>query len=163
MRPEARLSRRGALVALAGLALSACATVVQPPSEVPADFVFVRDDAGLLPDAEVRQTEEILRSIAERTGVYGVVVTAREIANPPRVAGPIIEEIARSGGEALIGFCTPQACDLTSPAAYSDSMADDLGLVARVPEGVPGQGVAQGSRGLPAWIELVGAVSTLEE
>ncbi len=145
------------------LALAACATVVPLHHEVPDDFVFVRDEAGILPADQVRQAEEQLRAMADRSGVYGVVISAEEILNPPQVAGPIMDEVSGLGGEALIGFCTPEACDLTAAAAYSATLEDDLSVVARAPEPVPGQGVAPGSRGLRAWIELVGTVSTLEE
>jgi hypothetical protein len=153
----------GAPTGLVCLALAACTTVAPLQPGVPNDFVFVRDEAGILPADQVRQAEEQLRAIAERTGVYGVVISADEIPDPPRVAGPIIDEISGLGGEALVGFCTPEACDLTAAAAYSVTIEDDLSAVAPAPEPAPGQGVAQGSRGLRAWIELVGTVSTLED
>lgn len=153
----------GALSGLLCLALVACTTVVPVQFEVPDDFVFVRDEAGILPADQVRQAEEQLRAMAERSGVYGVVISADEILDPPQVAGPIVDEVNGLGGEAIIGFCTPEACDLTAAAAYSATLEDDLSAVARAPEPAPGQGVAQGSRGLRAWIELVGTVSTLED
>ena len=154
----------GVLTVAVGLALAACATVAPPPpSEVPDEFVFVRDEAGLLPPGQVRRAEEQLRAMAERTGVYGVVVSAHEIPDPPRVAGPIVDEISALGGEAMVGFCTEEACDLSAAAAYSPTLENDLSAVAQAPEPVPRGGGAPGARGLRAWIELVGAVSTLDE
>ena len=150
--------------------LAACSGMPNPHSpgapsfHVPAGFVFVRDEAGLFPPGQVRQAEDDLRSQAERSGVFGVVVTAVDPADPPEVFRPIVAEIHELGGEALIAICTPDACDLTNATAFSDSLADDLEEVAPAPEPAPGQEIPVNPRNdLRRWRELVGAIANLRE
>jgi len=154
------------LVSLLGLSLVACGTLVPLEDDahpISEGFVFIRDEAGLLPPGQVRQTEELLRSMAERTGVFGVVVSAEAIDDPTGAANAIVESVVAAGGEALIGFCTPDDCALQTASAVSDGIKDAASMVAPAPEPAPGQGVPRGARGLRAWVEFVGAVTTLPE
>jgi hypothetical protein len=126
---------------------------------VPASFVFVRDTAGLLPPGQVRQTEELLRSIASSSGVCGVVVPAEAVDDAAAVADRIVEEVATFGGEAAVGLCTPEDCALQG-GVVSPGLREANSMVAPAPEPAPGQGLPQGSRGLRAWLEFVGALAT---
>ena len=158
--------RIGLLIVVGAAVLVSCdARPVGPAASfaVPARFVFVRDSADRFPAREQQQADESLRWMAERTGVYGVVVAADEVDDSSAVAGPILAEVEALGGEGLIGICTPAACDLTAPTAYSDSLADVIDRVAPVPDAAPGQGIPIEPRDdLTRWRELVGAVSTIE-
>jgi hypothetical protein len=129
---------------------------------VPADFVFVRDTARLFPPGQVRQAEDDLRFQAERSGVFGVVITVEEANDESALAEPVIADVEALGGAAMVAVCTPGDCDLTVPTAFSDVVAGDLDGVAAGPEPAPGQGNPTNPRNeLPRWRELVGTIATL--
>jgi hypothetical protein len=126
------------------------------------DFVFVRDTAGLFPPGQVRQAEDDLRFQAERSGVFGVVITAEEADDESALAEPVIADVEELGGAAMVAVCTPDDCDLTVPTAFSDVVADHLDGVAAAPEPAPGQGNPTNPRSeLRRWRELVGTIATL--
>jgi hypothetical protein len=167
-RPESGVTMRIGLLAFLVAVLASCGSdpSLDGPAgasfQVPADFVFVRDSVGLFPPGQVRQAEEDLRFQAERSGVFGVVITAERADDPPTIFRPIVAEIQELGGEALIAICTPDACDLTGATAYSESLADRIEQVAPDPEPAPGQGIPANPRNeLRRWRELVGTIATL--
>jgi hypothetical protein len=154
--------RIGLLMAVVAAMLVSC-EAASTDAAVPAGFQFVRDSADLFPPGQRRQADEALRSMAERTGVFGVVVASDQVEDPDAVAGPILAEIEELGGDGLIGICTPDDCDLTAADAYSDSLADVVTTVAPAPEPAPGQGIDVNPRNdLRRWREFVGAVSVIE-
>jgi hypothetical protein len=130
-----------------------------------ANFEFIRDDVGLLPTAERERVEEQLRDIAERTGVFGVVVTAgpRVPVDPPVLFRPVIEEVVDLGGQALVNICTPDACGFDGSTAHTDALADAVSGTAPAPEPAPGQGLpGNPAFDLRRWVEYVGAIATFE-
>ncbi len=131
-----------------------------PLAAVPAGFSFVRDEADLFDDEEQSWAEERLREIAGRTGVYGVVLTGDAFPDRPVALGPVIEEVAGLGGEALITLCTADECDLTTSSSASAGLQSRVELVAPAPEPAPGG--FGGERRLRSWIEFVGAVATMD-
>jgi hypothetical protein len=153
-----------AIVPLLAIILAGCGADPRPPvPSIPEDarahFRFVRDDAGILPAGQRRQAEERLSEIAEATGVYGVVVTAGENAavDPPRIFTPIIEEVGRLHGEAIVMICTPASCGRDASTARTEGLevaAERLGDVAG-----PNTGRPNLIRALWAWIEYVAALA----
>jgi hypothetical protein len=130
-----------------------------------AAFPFIRDDAGLLSPAERERTEVLLRDIAARTGVFGVVITVgRGVpVDPPVLFRPVIEEIVSIGGEALVNICTPESCGLDASAAHTNALAEAVSMTAPAPEPAPGQGLpVNPGFELRRWVEYVGAVATSE-
>jgi hypothetical protein len=133
-----------------------------PSFEVPDDFVFVRDTAGLFPPGHVRQAEDDLRFQAERSGVFGLVITAEQADDDSALAESVIADVEELGGAAMVAVCTPDDCDLTVPTASSDEVADHLDDVAAAPEPASGQGNPTNPRNeLRRWRELVGTIATL--
>lgn len=152
------------VAALAALLLSAC-TLVPPQTPgiaIPLDFAFIRDPEGVLAAEDVERAQARLREIAERSGIFGVVVAAPRVDEIPPPE-PMLGEVASLGGEAVIGFCTPEACNLQGADAASVAMGELLRRVAPAPEPAPGQGVPPNAVGLRAWIEFIGAVAAVAQ
>ena len=116
----------------------------------------------MLPPAQRIWAEDHLRSIAERTGVFGIVLTT-EGPPDPSTADQIIEDVSRLGGEAAIALCTRDACDLSVPSAVSPGLEDAAEGIAPAPDPAPGQGLPPNDRGLGAWIEYVGALANMTD
>jgi hypothetical protein len=156
---------RGAVLLTVACVVAACG-IVTPATprdrwEVPAEFAFLRDDARILPAADRALAEEHLRFHAETNGVFGVVLTGPDPG--PDDAAPVIAEVERLGGAALVAWCSPTACDLSTPAVTSAALSDAANMVAPAPAPASGQGLPPPEQGLQAWIEYVGAVANLPE
>jgi hypothetical protein len=144
----------------AALLLSGC-TLFAPRAAgtaIPADFAFIRDPDGLLAAEGVEGAQARLREIAERSGVFGIVIAAARTDEIPPPE-PILDEVATLGGEAVVGFCTPEACQLQAADVASVAMGELLRRVAPAPAPAPGQGIPPGAVGLRAWLEFIGAVA----
>jgi hypothetical protein len=172
MLPRSRY-RRVVPLCLAAVCLLTAACGLLVPTRQPsvidpialARFVFIRDELGLLPDDEQARAEEQLRSIAMRSGVFGIVITltADEAREPTFLFPPIYRPVLDLGGEALIAICTPQSCRFDSPSAATDGLAGAITGVAPAPEPAPGQGLPPDPDfDLRRWVEYVGAVATWE-
>jgi hypothetical protein len=130
--------------------------------QVPSDFTFIRDEAGVFNDAEQAQAEAQLRAIAERSGIYGVVLTARDFPDDSSVVSPVVDEVLARGGEALVALCSPGDCDLSMARGASAGMLEVATQVAPAPEPAPEGNLPDPPGSLREWVEFVGAVSTLE-
>ncbi|MGI9019548.1 MAG: hypothetical protein ACR2G3_02410 [Solirubrobacterales bacterium] len=149
------------------MALVACGQDREAPEPfreaVPAGFTFVRDPVGMFPPGLRKHAEEELRAMARATGVYGVVVAATEVPDPPVVVRPIFEEVAGAGGQLLLAFCTPDACDLRSASSVSEALSSRVEAVAPEAEPVVGNANADANRNLGRWVEFVAAVAGVDE
>lgn len=154
------MAQRLALTAMLVAGAGGCGDAAPSIDAEPVDaFSFVRDDADLLSPGQHRRAERELREIANRTGVFGVLVTAaaNEPIDPPQIYGPIVAEVEALGGEALITICTPEACGLDAGTAHSDGLDDAVQMVGAEPN-PPGPG-RNLNRGIREWLEYVAAVA----
>ena len=154
---------RAQRLALAAIVVAGVGGCGEAPPTIDAEsvdsFSFVRDEADLLSPGQQRRAERELREIADRTGVFGVLVTAGgdEAIDPPQIYRPIVAEVEGLGGEALITICTPEACGPDAGTAHSDGLEGAVEIVG-AESNPPGQG-RNLNRGIREWMEYVAAVA----
>lgn len=151
----ARMRGVAAVIAI-GLAVSGCLGTALPatPSPrvvVPEDFRFVTDELGLMDPAAVLWSEVQLRSVAERTGMFGLIANADR--DDPRIA-----DVEALGGSWVLALCAVEECDISTPDAWSENLADLVGTVAQAP--APASGPPPDT-GLLSWVGYVSSVGEL--
>lgn len=146
-RASVRLAIGLGLVAV--LAVAGCARPMQ----------HVRE-AGRFSPETVAQAEAALRSIAERTGFYAFIVIEAEgrPVDPPRVFGPIMEEVGQRGGSAYVLIK-----HATGSSNYSSAFSPDLQALYRaelLPVIAQGLGINPDPE-LVEWVRDIGEVAEL--